>query len=164
MHARPECGAAVREHEPDRAARDQDEPQPAGRAKEIAGRDQRLREPRQRLPALLINGHDLRNDVGQQHDNHRERDHRHEHRIDERRRELLPQCSARLEIIGQSREHFGKASRFTAGRYEPTIERAERPREARHRHRQRFAGRDMRAQRRENSRRLRMIGLLGNGA
>ena len=49
-------------------------------AEERADRDQRAGEPRQRLPALLVDGDDLRHDVDEQHGDHRERDHRHERR------------------------------------------------------------------------------------
>ena len=42
---------------------DRREPQPPGRAKEVADGDQRLRQQRQRLAALLIHRHDLRHDI-----------------------------------------------------------------------------------------------------
>ena len=119
--------------------------QPVAR-KNAADRDQRLREPRQRLPALLVDRDDLRHDVGQQHRDHRERDDRHQRRVDERQRELLPQRLARLEIVGEAREHVGQPAGFGADRDEPAIEVGKRPRPARERAGERFARGDLRAQ------------------
>ena len=55
--------------QPEGRGRDHNErqPQPSGRAEKCARRDQRLREPGQRLAALLIDRNHLRHDIRQQH-------------------------------------------------------------------------------------------------
>ena len=136
--------AAVGERKRDAAATTAASQIPAGRAKERARRDQRLREPRQRLPALLVDGDDLRHDVDQQHRDHGERDDRDERRIDERERELLPQRLARLEIVGEPREHLGQPPGLGADGDQAAIELREGARIARQRGCERLARGDLR--------------------
>ena len=47
---------------------------------------------------------DLRDDVEHQRGDHADRDHRDEHRIDQRQADLLPQRLPRLEVVGEPRE------------------------------------------------------------
>ena len=143
MNTRAKRNAAIGERKRDDRSDDQRQPKPRGRAKELARRDQRLRQPWQCLPALLVDRHHLRHDIGQQNDNDGERDQRDQHRIDERRREFLTKHGARFEIIGESRENIGKSSGFAARRDESAIQRAEGARESRHCDGQRLAGRNM---------------------
>ena len=141
MNARARGFPFPRERERDSREHERGEPQPCGRTKERAGCDQRLRQERQRLPALLIHRHDLRYDIGDEDGDHAERNDRHERRIDQRHREFLPQREARIEIIGKPGQHFGQAAGLGARADEPAIERREGARKARQRSGQRFAGR-----------------------
>ena len=65
MDTRTKCDAAIGEYKGSDRSNDQPQPQPRGRAEKIAGCDQRARKKGQRLPALLIYGHNLRHDVEQ---------------------------------------------------------------------------------------------------
>ena len=158
------AGAAIGQRRtPTAATATSRQPQPSGRAEERARRDQRLREPRQRLPALLVHRNDLRNDVGQQHGDDREGDDGDDRRIDQREHDLLPQRLARFEIVGQARQHVGEPSGFRAGADQSAIQRRKRPRVPRQRRRQRFAGSQLRAHGRDDLRGARVVGLLGDG-
>ena len=122
MPARAERCATIGKRKCDDGDEDRNQPVPAGRPEEAAQRDQRLGEPRQRLPALLVNGDDLRHHVGEQHGDHRKRDRRHQRRIDQRQRELLAQGIACFQIIGEAGEHLGQPPGLGANANEPAIE------------------------------------------
>jgi hypothetical protein len=158
--ARPERNAPVRRRNAITPRRARRTTKPSRRAEERARGYQCLREPRQRLPALLIDRYDLRHDVDEQYADHREGDHRDDHRVDERQHHLLPQRFARFEIVGEACEHFGEASGFRAGADETAIQRRECARITRERGRQRFARGDVRAQICGELRRPRIVGLL----
>ena len=134
-----------------------------GRTEERRGRDQRAREPRQRLPALLVDGDDLRHDVDEQHGDDAEGDGGDQRRIDERRRELLPQRLPRLEVVGKPRQHVAEASAVGTRADEAAVERREAARKVRERRGQRLARRDVPAERFDDLRDPRSVGLLGHG-
>ena len=83
-------------------------------------------------------------------------------RIDQRQHDLLAQRFAGLEIIGQPREHIRQAPRFGPGAHQSSVQRRERAREARKRCLQRFSGGQLHAQRHDDARGARIVGLLGN--
>ncbi len=109
-------------------------------AQEIGQRDQRARQPRQRLMGVAEHRHDLRDDVGHQAGDDEYRHAGHDDRIDERQADLLAQCLAVLGVLGEAHQHRRQLSGSLAGFDQCPVQFREYRRVLRHRPRQSGAG------------------------
>ena len=154
--------APQQQHRRNAGCCEQTQPVPAGGAQEFAAGDQRTRKPRQRLPALLIDGNDLRHDVEHQRRDDTERDHRHESWVDQRHGEFLSQRLSRFEVIRQLRQDAAQLTAFGTHGNQAAIELGESPGKPRQRAGERFARRDLLAHRTQHAHRGGVIRLLGD--